>query len=390
MVKLADEIAASPGIELSIAFPYKENLHGVIENISYYSFNVKNEKVRVEHLCGQEKRITDIIRAVMPDCIHIFGTEYAHSYAFTEVAKSLGIIDNVMISIQGLVSVYAIHYDAFLPYKIVTGFTIRDIYRGNMFVEKKRFERNGKLEIAAIKNVNHVLGRTDWDRACTFLINPNAVYHNNNEMLRESFYHIEPWKYEDCIHHLIFMSQGALPLKGLHLALRAMVTLKPFFPDIQLRIAGNDFTKKKKYKLSYYEKSILTYISDNNLEGNVSFTGYLDETQIIKEYKQCNVFICPSSIENSPNSVCEAMMTGVPVIASFVGGLSNLIKNKTEGFLYQADASYMLAYYLYELFVSGKEAEKIGKCARDTAIKRHDISRIVNELIGIYSEVATI
>ena len=87
-----------------------------------------------------------------------------------------------------------------------------------------------------------------------------------------------------------------------------------------------------------------------DLERNVVFTGPLDEEKMCQRYLKSNVFVCPSSIENSPNSLGEAMVLGVPCVASDVGGVSDMLKHKEEGFVYQTDAPYMLAHYVCEIF----------------------------------------
>ena len=60
-----------------------------------------------------------------------------------------------------------------------------------------------------------MIGRTDWDEACTKEINPKVQYHFCNESLRDSFYS-GSWEYQNCEKHSIFMSQAATPIKGLH------------------------------------------------------------------------------------------------------------------------------------------------------------------------------
>ena len=98
-----------------------------------------------------------------------------------EACEKLNILDKVVISIQGLVSEYAYHYFAYLPSKIVNRYTLRDLIKGNIRKGRKIFEKRGILEKEALEKVNYVIGRTDWDRACSWDINPNIKYYFNNE-----------------------------------------------------------------------------------------------------------------------------------------------------------------------------------------------------------------
>ena len=68
--------------------------------------------------------------------------------------------------------------------------------------------------LQTVEKVHHIMGRTDWDRACTMEINPSAEYHFCNETLRPEFY-VGEWNYEKCRKHSIFMSQGYNSIKGI-------------------------------------------------------------------------------------------------------------------------------------------------------------------------------
>ena len=76
---------------------------------------------------------------------------------------------------------------------------------------------------------------------------------------------------------------------------------------------------------------------------NVRFLGPFDAPAMRDRYLRTHVYVSPSTIENSPNSVGEAMLLGCPVVSSNVGGVSDLLYHGKEGFLYQTSAPYMLA-----------------------------------------------
>ena len=389
MVKLADELVEKGQVELGIAFPYKENVSGSVGKLNYYGFSMDSSKIEIGNLGGQEIRIREIIDAFQPDVVHVFGTEYLHSYVVTQVCKELGIEARVVVSIQGLTSVYARHYDAYLDYKDVKGRTLRDFYKGNVQDGKKRFERSGKFEVETLKAVKHIIGRTDWDKACTEIVNPTAKYHFNDEMLRDSFYRSKQWDLDNCQKYSVFLSQATMPLKGLHLALEAVAILKKEFPEIKVSIAGKSYYRKKKWQLSYYEKKILKYIKEQKLEETVNFVGFLDEKNMCRQYLKSHVFVSASSIENSPNSVCEAMLLGVPTVSSLVGGVANLLEHGKEGFYYQADAPYMLAYYVKKIFEDAELAKSFSSLACKRAAERHNVDKIVRELEAIYAEICS-
>lgn len=65
----------------------------------------------------------------------------------------------------------------------------------------------------------------------------------------------------------------------------------------------------------------------------------LDEKQMVQQYLNANVFVLASAVENSPNSLNEAMITGTPCIVSYVGGIGNRMRMGEDGFLYPQDVA---------------------------------------------------
>ena len=103
---------------------------------------------------------------------------------------------------------------------------------------------------------------------------------------------------------------------------------------------------------------------------------------------EANVFISPSTIENSPNSVGEAMLLGVPIVSSNVGGVADLLKDKEEGYLYQSDAPYMLAYYVMQTFKDFERASVMGQNARKHAAITHSYEKNLNCLLDVYHQIS--
>lgn len=101
------------------------------------------------------------------------------------------------------------------------------------------------------------------------------------------------------------------------------------------------------------------------------------------------VYVHPSYIDNSPNSLCEAQILGCPVVATNVGGVSSLIENERTGYLVPANDPYQLAFIIKELYTDVKKNRILGDAAKEVALKRHDKSKIVNNLISIYHQIIT-
>jgi len=115
--------------------------------------------------------------------------------------------------------------------------------------------------------------------------------------------------------------------------------------------------------------------------------GSLAAEDLAEELTKSTIYIHPSHIENSPNSVCEAMLTGMPVIATLAGGIPSIVDNLKEGILVQDGDPYALAGAIVELLKDPGQARKLGETAREKALSRHRPENIINQLTGIYSRI---
>lgn len=375
-------------IELLYLFPIDTKKPTV--KIGNTSFIPYTQKKPLKFEKKQILEFSEILSQYNPDVIHVFGTEYAHSYAMVKACETMNMLDKVLVSIQGMVSVIAKHYDAHLPANIIHRYTFRDLLRNaNIYKQKKQFALRGKYEEKTLTLAKHVIGRTDWDKACTTRLNPNVQYHFCNETLRSAFYD-NVWSLEKCEKHSMFVSQSFYPIKGFHLMLEAMADILKSYPDAHLYTTGQNPLKLsfvKKLRQTYYNKYLGNLIKKYHLENHITFLGKLDENQMCDRYLRSHVFISPSSIENSSNSVGEAMILGVPTVSSDVGGVKNLLEHGKEGFVYQADAPYMAAYYIKQIFADDELALKLSKNAKAHAAKTHNKDKNFDDLINIYNKL---
>lgn len=323
-----------------------------------------------------------------PDLVNIHGTEFAHGLSFKKACPNV----KVITSIQGLTSVIAkVYYAGLDTQEILKNITFRDLLRhDSIFQQKRKFANRGKNEIELIKKSEAIIGRTTWDYANTKAINPEEKYFIGNETLRTGFYSKE-WNIQNIEKHSIFTSQGSYPIKGLHFLLQAVYILKQSYPDLKLYIAGNNITNTttlmKKIKFGGYAKIIKKLIKKYNLENQVEFTGLLSEEEMINRYLKSNVFVLPSAIENSSNSLGEAMLLGMPCVATNTGGTMDILKHKEEGLLYPYTEPAMCADYISRYFEDDKLCIEYGRQAREKALSRHNAENNANQIIKIYNEI---
>jgi glycosyltransferase involved in cell wall biosynthesis len=389
LVSVCDGLLSDEGNELFICFIANgRKQSGKRDRLSYESFD--QDTLRYSYQTQQQ--FEEILQREQPDVIHVWGTEYPFTLAMANACEQTGMLDRMVVSIQGLCSVIAWHFAAGLPQKVVRGTTFRDLLRrDNIYRQREKYVVRGAFETAALQKAEQVIGRTDWDRTSVRQINPDAIYHFCNETLRDTFYEGK-WSADGCKRHTIFVSQGNYPVKGLHKALAALVFLKKDFPDVRLVTTGEDprdGSLKKRLRRSTYARYLAKIIRDWGLDDHVAFVGMLPAEQMKQQYLDAHVALTPSSIENSSNSIGEAMLLGVPVVASYVGGTPDLLDHGVEGFLYPFDAPYMMAEYIRRIFSDDVLAAKLSENGRLRAQERHDAARNLSDLNEIYARLAS-
>lgn len=360
------------GIELHIAYPVTGEegvgshtiaLPELGEGAVLYAHGFLEDVINAEKYdCSLEERLAAIIKKVNPDVIHCFGTEFAHTLA---VARCCEHPERVLVGVQGLCQVIAKAYMADLPESVQNAVTFRDwLKQDSLKQQQQKFAERGAREQEIISLVGNVTGRTRFDKYYVEKWNQDVNYFPMNETLRSCFYEGE-WDKSQCEPHTIFMSQGDYPLKGLHYMLLAAGRLQEQYPDIKINIAGNSLvnyrTLKDKIKISAYGAYLRRLMKELGLEGKVHFLGRLTAREMKEQYLKSGLYICCSSNENSPNSLGEAMLLGVPCVAANVGGISTMFTHGEDGILYEGFRLEEMEHYVSP----AAENNKNNKCYKN-------------------------
>lgn len=377
-------------ITLAVAFPTDKELNGCkgeTDGLFYYGF-YENTHAPETYDIGLEERLAKILEDYKPDVIHCFGTEFPHTLAMTKVVQEPG---KVLIGLQGLCTCCADVYMADLPRKVQQKVTFRDFLRkDSLQKQQNKFKKRGVHEREALSRACHITGRTAWDKENVLSWNPEANYYSMNETLRSSFYE-GGWCKDNAIPHRILLSQGDYPLKGLHYALLAMPRILEKYPDAELCVAGNPIVREKtlkgRLKVSAYGQYIQQLIVRENLQEKVHFLGKLNAEEMKKAYLDCGLFLCPSAVENSPNSLGEAMLLGMPCVAAKVGGIPSLFTDGKDGILYEGGPE-ALAEAVIRMWNEQDRMETYVENAKAHARKTHDKEANYKRLVEIYETIA--
>jgi glycosyltransferase involved in cell wall biosynthesis len=127
-------------------------------------------------------------------------------------------------------------------------------------------------------------------------------------------------------------------------------------------------------------QSLEILAKEYNISQNLKFSGFVDQKTIADELSNSDIFVLPSFAEGIPVSLMEAMAMGVPVIASYVGGISELVVDKVTGQMVSpADVEGLanaIAYYID----NPDACKKISTNARDKVVAEFNIDDQVDKL----------
>lgn len=378
---ISNQLRKREDIVLHYAFPqnrFKRTINKRINGITFWGFYNWNSNPYKLHK-EREADIKTIIDIITPDIVHIFGTEYAHSL---ECIYSIKNDKKILVSLQGLTSELAKVYSKGIPIRNqLIGKIVSNKYQC-ILKEKYVFYQRGKNEIKVLSQIRNAIGRTDWDKACLKKINPTCAYYHCNEILRDTFYDGN-WDISKIKRNSIFMSQASYPIKGLHILILALPIIKKKYPDVQVYVAGD----KGFLTESAYGDYVSSIIRKNNVERNILFLGSLSAEKIKKRMLKSHIMLMPSLLENSPNSVGEAMKIGTPVIASEIGGIPSMVHNKVEGLLYSPMDKSELAKKVCYIFSHDNLALFLSENGRKIAGNLYDRKRNIEQLMKIYNDI---
>jgi glycosyltransferase involved in cell wall biosynthesis len=384
---LERELRKEIDIELGIAFLSKDDAREKhVENVKYFPLNsrqnsimklISRYRVRIENQ-NVNKNIIQLVNDFKPDLIHVFGTEGV----FASLVVDLNV--PVVIHLQGLITPYV---NAFFPNSISIFSLIFNKYllfdnllgRG-LYFQYLQMKKQAKREQYFLSRSKHIAGRTAWDKMISNLYACNASYYFIDEVLRPVFYydHILNTP-EDRL--VIVTTISNTVYKGLDMILKtADLIMKHLDVKFVWKVIG---ISGEENMVSFFEK----HLDINSSNVSIEYCGVLNENSLVEVLKNCSLFIHPSYIDNSPNSICEAQMMGLPVIACNAGGVGSLIEDRVTGYLVPTNAPHNIVSLVKEYSISSSEFILVGKKAKMIAEKRHDKNKIISATVSLYRKL---
>jgi glycosyltransferase involved in cell wall biosynthesis len=172
------------------------------------------------------------------------------------------------------------------------------------------------------------------------------------------------------------------PDKGLDVLLRSLRHVKR---SVRLTIIG---PVNKNYDLNYY-RIILDLIKKETAKGKhkIEYLGSVDKTTLIKCYQMASIFILPSIYEPFAVVLLEAMSCGTPVIATYTGGVPEVVVNQKNGLLVPVNAPLKLAEAIDYMMENKDIRTAFGKASRERVKENFAIGSLVRKLNTIYEKL---
>lgn len=174
--------------------------------------------------------------------------------------------------------------------------------------------------------------------------------------------------------HLV-VARNLEAVYGCDIAIRAFARIVSVFPEARLTLTGTGPSREQLDELA------------RNLEvaDRVSFPGRLDRDQMVRLYQEADLLLNPSRADNMPGAVLEAMASGVPIVASAVGGVPYVLEHGRTALLVPGEQADALAEAALFLLKHPARGEALAQAA-SLAVRRYDWSAVKPILLRAYEE----
>ena len=168
-----------------------------------------------------------------------------------------------------------------------------------------------------------------------------------------------------------------IPRKGFQFLIRALPQiLDKVSHNFEIEIIGD----------GPYREELIGLAENLGVASYIHFTGTVPYSELPQKYREADIFILPSLAEGMPLVVLEAMGTGLPIIASRVQGIDELVAEDVNGALFDAGDVDGLADCLVQLINAGEKRIEMGKASTEKVIP-YDWKNIADTYLALYEDI---
>jgi L-malate glycosyltransferase len=166
--------------------------------------------------------------------------------------------------------------------------------------------------------------------------------------------------------------------KGLEVLLCAFKMLLQYYPTAHLLLAGFIIPKE--------QNSFDTLVAKYNLSDKITITGRIPGRDVLRYLRSMNIFAFTSLHDGCPNTILEAMLAGIPIVATRAGAVPELIEDGKHGLLVQPGSAIELRDTLLKMLDTNTDKQQYGKHAQERVLAKFAPQRELAAYWEVYQE----
>jgi L-malate glycosyltransferase len=175
--------------------------------------------------------------------------------------------------------------------------------------------------------------------------------------------------------HLI-VTRNLEPIYDIGTAIRAFAIIRKTLLRAHMTIAGSG---PERERLAQLTQAL-------GVAAHVTFTGRLDNDRIGELYQQADLLLNPSTVDNMPISILEALASGVPVVTTSVGGIPFIVEHQKTALLVQPQDAEAMARAALDLLNDSVKAARFAKAGHES-VQQYAWQHVRGHWFAVYSEL---
>ncbi|MBE7552554.1 MAG: glycosyltransferase family 4 protein [Anaerolineales bacterium] len=261
----------------------------------------------------------------------------------------------------------------------VHGIRREDIkYGASFFIRIRNWLHNLLIERYNLKHTRYLIAISRYVTSYyASLLRPDVQVSHIPNAIDQCFFQLN----DTTDGHTILYAGRIIPRKRTLDLVQAFAQIAGQNPLAQLRLAGEYSSEPA------YAEAVRAFIREANLEDRVHLLGPLPEKAVWDEFAGCDVLALPSAQETTPMVIAQAMAAGKSVVATPVGGVTEMVKTGETGFLVEVGKIDALAEALQCLLQNPSLRKDMGEAGRKFAVENYRAEVVARRTHEVYQKI---
>lgn len=349
-------LVAAAGVDLhivTVSRHVRADAEFAHEGIAYHFLKIPRWPRAATAYQIDRRRLSACVRRLKPALVHGFGTESSFGYS----AVSLPYPSVVMM--QGLVA------------RITRARGWATLLREPGLCVSLAAER------VTIRRARHVICETQYAADFVRTVNPRAAVHALSTPIADRWFDVV--RAPDGGPEILFVG-WVVPAKGVDVLVEAFGRVATAFPEATLHIAGAAEPR-------FLDQVLRPSVHRLGVAARVRFHGQLSADEIAARLSTATLLVLPTRMDTAPNVLAEARAAGVPIVATRVGGIPELVDDGVDGVLIPVNDPDALAQAVADLLGDAPRRAAIAERGRARAQRDHRLATQVPRLLAVYRDI---